>query len=177
MKRRVPGLALAAVLVVGCTFTHQVQRPRTVEQLDPIVSKNRGAITLLYQRSEGATSAVPPAPPAQVDRVPAGGPEVSLLDLSTLRGYEVKRRWPGALEGLGLGIVAGALAGAAIGSSMGSDPPCNGMDGCVEGFAASDWALFFGSVGAFAGSVVGPLIGLLVGHTDRYLFSGDGAGP
>jgi hypothetical protein len=176
MKRRASGLALAATLLAGCTITHHVQRPQTVEQLDPIVWKKRDAITLLYERPAGATSAVPPALPAAADRVRGGGDEAPLLEVSNLRGYDVKRRWPGALEGLGLGILGGALAGAAIGSSIGSDPPCNGMDGCVDGFSGSDWALAFGLVGAFAGSVVGPLIGLLVGHTDRYVFS-DGSAP
>ena len=177
MKRRASGLALAATLFAGCTITHRVQRPQTVEQLDPIVWKKRDAVTLLYERPVGPTSAVPPALPAALDSVRAGGVEAPTLAVSNLRGYEVKRRWPGGLEGLGLGILAGALVGAAIGSSVGSDPPCNGMDGCVDGFASSDWALAFGLVGAFAGSVVGSLIGLLVGHTDRYVFSNGGAEP
>ena len=177
MKRRASALALAATLFGGCTITHQVRRPRTIEQLAPLVSRNHAAITLLHERPEGARSAVPPALSAPAESPADGGEVAPPLDLSNLRGYEVKRRWPGALEGLGLGILAGALVGAAIGGSIGSDPPCNGMDGCVEGFSGSDWAVAFGVVGALAGSVIGSLTGLLAGHTDRYVFSNDGTQP
>jgi hypothetical protein len=175
MKRRASALALAATLLGGCTITRHVQRPQTLEELNPIVWKKPGAITLLYNRPAGATSAVPPALPATADAARAGGEEVPLLEVSNLRGYEVKRRGRGALEGFGLGFLVGALAGAAIGSAMGSDEACNGRDGCNLSFTASDKALAIGFVGAVAGAIVGPLIGLLRGHTDRYVFSdGDG---
>jgi len=177
MKRRASGLALAATLLAGCTTTRQIQRPQTLEQFAPRVSRNRGAITLLYERPEGARSPVPPALVAPAEGPRAGDEGAPVLDLLNLRGYEVKRRGLGSLEGLGVGILLGALVGAAIGAGMGSDQPCNGMDGCNLSFSGSDKALALGFVGALGGFLVGPPIGLLIGHTDRYVFTTDGAQP
>ncbi len=177
MKRRASTLALAACLLAGCTVTHQIQRPQTLEQFAPTVSRNRAAITLLHERPAGATSAVPPALLAPADGPRDGGDGAPPLDLSNLRGYEVKRRGLGALEGLGLGILVGALAGAMIGLAAGDDAVCNGTDNCPDGLPATTKAIGLGLFGALGGLLVGPPIGLLVGHTDRYVFSNDGAQP
>src|SRR5262245_22559308 len=100
MTRLLSAFALGACLVAGCTTTRTIRRPETVEELQALVWKKREHITLLHGAPAGATSPVSASlalapPPAEGD---AG---VSPVDLSNLRGYEVKRRGLGALEGLG----------------------------------------------------------------------------
>jgi hypothetical protein len=178
MKRLATTMALASCLAGACTTTHQMRRPASGAELESMMPSQRGRVTLL-----GEPSAAAPAPsfqqtvPAVVERPlpPAGA--APLIDVSKLRGYDVKNRGRGALEGLGLGIVFGALVGAAIGSAAGSDAPCNGRDGCYDGFSASDKALAVGLIGALAGSVIGPLVGFATGHTNRYVFTDDAVGP
>jgi hypothetical protein len=178
MTRLLSAFVVGACLVAGCTTTRTIRRPETVEELQSLVWKKREHITLLYGDPEGAASSVPAslalAPqPAEGD---AGAPPV---DLSNLRGYEVKRRGMGALEGLGLGTLFGFIGGAVIGLAMGSDGPCEPNDthfGCVR-FGAGEKALLIGGMGAIGGHALGPLIGAGVGHTDRYVFSNDRERP
>ncbi|HEY7371645.1 MAG TPA: hypothetical protein VIF57_05650 [Polyangia bacterium] len=177
MNRFATTMALASCLAGACTTTRQVRRPASGAELESLMPSQRGRVTLL-----GEPSAADPAPsfhqvPALVERPlpPAGA--VPLIDVSKLRGYDVKNRGRGALEGLGLGIVLGALVGAAVGSAAGSDAPCDGRDGCYDGFSASDKALAVGLIGALAGSIIGPLVGFAAGHTNRYVFTDGTAGP
>jgi hypothetical protein len=169
-------LAVAACLFPACTTTHTIRRPATAEELQSLVWKKRDHITLLKGDPEGSTSPVPrslaPAAPP-----PEGDADVPMVDLSNLRGYEVKRRGVGALEGLGLGTALGFLAGAVVGSAMGTDRSCQNVDeGCVE-LSSSNMALIIGLLGAVVGHATGPLIGAAVGHTDRYIFSNESARP
>jgi hypothetical protein len=177
MKRRASALSLAATLFVGCTVTHHARRPQTLEQLDPIVWKKRSYVTLLYERPDGAKSPVPPSLPAPAESPREGGEGAPRLEVSNLRGYEVMHRGRGALEGLGIGILVGALSGYAVGASQGSDGPCTNDDGGCVMFSGADKGLFFGALFAVAGMALGPLIGMLVGHTDRTVFSSGGGEP
>ena len=157
-------LALTAALLGGCTTTHQRTRPATIEALQVQLGEDatsrdtrrtdRDAVRLLYQ------SDVPP---------PAAAGEVApLVDPSSLRGYEVKRRLPGALEGLYLGLLTGAVAGAVIGYSKGDDPACG--DACFLHFSAGDKAFVGGLLLGIGGGLLGAATGGLIGHTDRYVF-------
>ena len=169
-------LAVGACLFAACTTTRTVRRPETAAELESMVWKKRTHITLLYGVPEGATSAVPESL-ATLRGAPDADAGVPLVDLSNLRGYEVKRRGVGALEGLGLGTLIGFVGGALIGLAMGSDPPCVNVDYPCIGFTASDKALFIGGMGAIGGHAIGPLIGAVVGHTDRYVFANEPERP
>ena len=176
MTRFISTLAVGACLFAGCTTTRTIRRPATAEELQSLVWKKRDHITLLNGDPGGSTSPVPPslapaAPP------PEGDADVPMVDPSNLRGYEVKRRGVGALEGLALGTALGFLAGAVVGSAMGTDRSCQNVDeGCVE-LSSSNMALIVGLLGAVVGHAIGPLIGAAVGHTDRYIFSNESARP
>lgn len=177
MRRFISTVAVGAWLFAGCATTRTIRRPETIEQLESMVWKKRAHITLLLAAPEGATLRVPEPLTAFAGPPDDGDAGVPLVDLANLRGYEVKRRGLGALEGLGLGTVIGFVAGAMIGLSLGSDRSCQNVDeGCVQ-FTSSDKGLFFGLMGAVAGHAIGPLIGAAVGHTDRYIFSNESARP
>ena len=177
MRRFISILAVGACVFAGCTTTRTIRRPETADQLEAMVWKKRDHITLLYGVPEGATSAVPRSL-AVLRGAPDADSGVRLVELSNVRGYEVKRRGLGALEGLGIGTILGFVGGALIGLAMGSDPSCNNSDhhGCID-FTSSDKALFIGLAGAVAGHAIGPLIGAAVGHTDRYVFSNEAERP
>lgn len=172
MQRLATALAIVAAVSGGCTITRTVQRPERVEDIPALYTKHRFHMTLLHQRPEGATSAVPPTLGMVASADPGDeGPPIG--DISNLRGYEVKRRGLGALEGLALGTVLGFVGGALIGLSMGSDGPCEPNDthfACIR-FDAEEKALLIGGTGAIGGHALGAIIGALVGHTDRYVFS------
>jgi hypothetical protein len=172
MRRIISMFAVGACVAAGCTTTYTIRRPETPDQLESMVWKKREHITLLSGVPEGARLAVPESLP-----VLRGAPDpdagVPLVELSNLRGYEVKRRGLGALEGLGIGTVLGFAAGAMVGLAAGGTGECHNDDGGCVSFTASDMALFFGLLGAVAGHAVGPLIGAAVGHTDRYVFSNE----
>ena len=80
------------------------------------------------------------------------------------RGHEVKRRGPGAWEGLAWGLLGGAATCAAIGYFDGDDP-----QGLIS-FSAGEKAAMGGIAGAVVGGALGALSGAIIGHTDRYLF-------
>jgi hypothetical protein len=170
MRPFIPILAVGACLFSACTTTRTIRRPETLEELESMVWKKRAHITLLQRVPEGATMPVPEPLAALV--VPADDDgAVPLVDLSNLRGYEVKRRGVGALEGLGIGTLIGFLGGALIGLAQGDSPPCVNVDYPCFGFTAWDKAIFFGGMGGIGGHALGPIIGALIGHTDRYVFS------
>jgi hypothetical protein len=173
MRRLGPLLALGAALLGGCSTTHQQARPATVEELQSLMARDavpreprradRDPVTLLHQHG-GERPSVTLPPPAMAGARP-GREDVPLVDLSELRGYEVKRRLPGALEGLMWGFVAGAAAGAIAGAAQGDDPP-----GQFIQFTAGEKAAVGGVILGATGGALGALIGGLLGHTDRYLF-------
>jgi hypothetical protein len=177
MQRLAHALALTAALLAGCTTTRYAQRPARIEEIAPLHTKARFHMTWLHVSPEGATSPVP----TTLQMVPdADGESVPLGDLagglSNVRGYEIKRRGVGALEGLALGVVIGFIGGAVLGAAAGDDSKCDPDYPCVR-FTSSDLAFLFGGIGAFGGSLVGPVIGSLVGHTDRTLFTDAPVGP
>jgi hypothetical protein len=165
-------LALGATLTVGCTRTYTVRRPASVGELQSsMMGHGGGVVTPLLQ--ETAPSEHPPAAPGPLvpwgtSLTPVG--QVPLVQLSAIRGYEVKRRFAGGVEGLLLGAGVGVLTGAAIGSALGSDRACMG-DGCI-GFelSATDKAAIGAVFAGITGAVFGAFIGAYRGHTDRYLF-------
>ena len=171
-------LAIAASSLGGCTTTHLIRRPDTVEQIEPLHTNARYRMTLLHERPPGATSTIPtslaldPGATANRDAAP-------LVDLSNLRGYTINRRGPGALRGLGLGILAGAVVGAAAGFAAGDDPQCpmSAENGCIFRFSAEDKAAASGVVGALIGGLLGTLIGTAIGKTDEYIFRNPNAQP
>ena len=178
MQRLMAALAIAASALGGCTTTHQVRRPDTVKQIEPLHMNARYPMTLLHERPPGATSTVPsslvldPNATANHDAAP-------LVDLSNLRGYTIKRRGQGALEGLGLGMLVGVVTGAATGIAAGDDPMCPmySESNCILRFSAADKAVGFGIAGALIGGLLGTLIGTAIGHTDEYIFRNPHAQP
>jgi hypothetical protein len=134
---RTASLLLAAcLLVVGCTTTHQLERPLTADE-----------IARLRQPVDGATVAL-----LQQDPDPA------------VRGYEIKRRLPGAIGGLWIGLLGGAATGAGFGYTRGDDPP----DEWIR-MTAGEKAIAGAVVAGVVGGAVGLLVGALIGRTDRYV--------
>ena len=82
---------------------------------------DRDPVTLLHQPGGGQPS-ITLVPPAATGARSEDG-DLSLVDLSELRGIEVKRRARGAFDGLVWGFLAGAAAGAIAGARQGDDPP------------------------------------------------------
>jgi hypothetical protein len=176
MKKLAVTTALAVFLTSACTTTRQVRRPANLADFEARMPRQRDRVTLLSARPPEATSALPPLPVAG-DVAPAAGAGVPLVDISNLRGYEVKNRAFGSLEGLGIGILVGGLVGFAIGSAFGSDGPCTNDDGGCVMFSAADKGFVFGALGAWLGSMAGSLIGFGVGHTNRTIFSDTAGSP
>ena len=170
-------LAIAASALGGCTTTHHIRRPDTVEQIEPLHTNARYRMTLLLERPPGAKSTVPP--PVAPDPNATNGEAAPLVDLSNLRGYTIKRRGQGALEGLGLGILVGLVAGAAAGFAAGDDPQCpmSAENGCFLRFSREDKTIGFGVAGALLGGLLGTLIGTAIGQTDEYIFRDPHAQP
>jgi hypothetical protein len=176
MHRFAASHAIAAFVSGGCTTTHRVRRPDTFEQLEPLQTSARYRMTLLHERPPGATSSVPPSL-ALGPGAPVNGAVAPMVDLSNLRGYRIKRRGAGALEGLGLGSLIGAATGVALGFAAGDDPKCmNQESNCYPlELSAGDKALLFGVIGVLAGGLIGTVVGAAVGHQDEYLFWNPGA--
>ena len=170
-----PGIlfALAVALLGGCSTTYRQARPATVEQLRTLIDEDaaprearrtaRDQVTLLHQPGREPPS-IPVVPPAPTGARSEDG-DLSLVDLSELRGIEVKRRVRGAFDGLVWGFLAGAVAGSIAGATQGDDPP-----GQLIRFTGPEKAVGGGLLLGGAGAVVGAVVGALVGHTDRYLF-------
>ncbi|MFL5303944.1 MAG: hypothetical protein ACJ8F1_01975 [Polyangia bacterium] len=162
-------LALGAALLGGCSTTYQQARPATVEQLRTLIDEDsaprearrtaRDHVTLLEQPG-GEQPSITVVPPAASE---AG--DLSRVDLSRLRGIEVKRRARGAFDGLVWGFVTGAVAGAITGAAQGDDPP-----GQFIRFTAAEKTVGGGLLFGAAGALVGAVVGAVIGHTDRYLF-------
>jgi hypothetical protein len=171
MQRLTAALAIVASALGGCTTTHRIRRPDTIEQIEALHTNARYHMTLLHERPPGATSTVPSSLVLDPNAT-ANGRAVPLVDLSNLRGYRFKHRGQGALEGLGLGILVGLVTGAAAGFAAGDDPKCPmyAENGCIFRFSAEDKAVGFGVAGALIGGLLGTLIGTAIGHADEYIF-------
>jgi hypothetical protein len=166
-------IALGLALLGGCSTTYQQARPVTVEQLRTLIERDavplesrrtdREPVTLLHQ-SGGEQPSITVVPPAATGARSEDG-DLSLVDLSELRGIEVKRRARGAFDGLVWGFLAGAAAGAIAGAIQGDDPPEQFIR-----FTAPQKAVAGGLLLGGAGGLVGALVGALIGHSDRYLF-------
>jgi outer membrane lipoprotein SlyB len=140
VRMRIGSLVAAALLLAtGCTTTHQLERPLTPADIASLRQPmDGGTVTLLRQDPDPA-----------------------------VRGYEIKQRWPGAIGGLWIGLLAGAATGAAGGYAQGDDPPTAWV-GLSAGEKAVAGAVMAGAVGG----VVGVLVGALIGRTDRYVYVG-----
>jgi outer membrane lipoprotein SlyB len=131
-------LAAASLLAVGCVTTHPLERPLTGEEIARLRDPVAGGtVTLLRQDPDPA-----------------------------VRGYEIKQRWPGAIGGLWIGLLAGAATGAAAGYAQGDDPPTAWI-----GLSAGEKAVTGAVVAGAVGGVVGVLVGALIGRTDRYVYA------
>lgn len=81
-----------------------------------------------------------------------------------------KRRWLGALHGLGWGVLGGAAAGAVLGYASGDDD-CNtsrGEDMCYYAFTAGENAVFLGAFFGILGGLGGLIYGAGTGAKDVY---------
>jgi hypothetical protein len=156
----------------GCTRTYHHRRPATIPALQATMMKHQnGIVTPLLQ----ARVTQPPSSQPTVDLVPWGtsltpAGTVPLVPLSAVRGYEVKRRFVGGVEGLLIGGGVGAFAGGFLGSLAGGGSSCENQDHCVDLFSSSDIIVFGAVMGGLTSAAVGAVIGALRGHTDRYLF-------
>jgi hypothetical protein len=175
--------ALAAtfsvLLTVGCSSTHQVVRPSSLDSFAEVTDTGEGPIDVIV---------TPPASedPHSVEAVRSrsarlldvGDDGISVrrrgeqqtLSLRDIRGYDVTRRGQGALEGLGIGLLAGVTFGVVAGLAAGDDPPCAPENFCIFRLSAGDKAAISGVVAGLTGALSGALIGALVGHTDHYVF-------
>lgn len=176
---------LAAALHAGCTHTYRRSRPANAEQLQAQIAQDAASgdpgrtdgdrVTMLPALSSTARRPPPTGMPPHVDptlalSIRAATAPASVVDVVSPagsmppRGYEVKRRMPGAMEGLAGGFLGGAATGAALGYFDGDDPPG------VVSFSAGAKAAMGGFAGAVFGGALGALFGAIIGHTDRYLF-------
>jgi hypothetical protein len=162
--------AMAAVLA-ACTRTYTVKRPTTVGELQmSMMRHDSGVVTpLLHVSAAPNVSPLPSAPVPWGTSLTASG-QIPLVELSAIRGYEVKRRFMGGIEGLLLGAGIGAFAGAALAASQVDDSSCEGQDHCVDLFSGSDVIAIGAVMAGLTGAAIGALIGAARGHTDRYLF-------
>jgi hypothetical protein len=81
----------------------------------------------------------------------------------------IKKRGRGALEGLGIGILAGAVTGALIGFASGDDDPQT----VFLPLTAEEKALEGGIVLGGAGGLLGLPIGAAVGSKDKFVLQGE----
>lgn len=197
MTRLLACFVIAAALFGGaCTSTHHMARPASVAELAAraqIDAAGGYSVAIVYPviRPLGGATPAPvstaltregPVARYSPDAVYVATPgEPTRLLLPEVRGYAVTRRGRGALEGAVIGTVVGALAGVLFGASQGSDPApvpmCTNLDGgmiCTtiggHGLSAGEKAAITGVALGVTGAGVGALIGMLVGHTDRFEF-------
>jgi hypothetical protein len=197
MTRRLAGFVVAAALFGGaCTSTHHMARPVSVAELAVRAETDAAgghSVAIVYPaiRPLGGATPAPVSPDltreGSVARyapdavyVEAAG-EATRLSLPEVRGYAVTRRGRGALEGAIIGTAVGALSGILFGAMQGSDPGavpmCTDIDGgtiCTtmggHNLSAGQKAAVTGIALGVTGAGVGALIGMLVGHTDRFEF-------
>lgn len=197
MTRLLACCVIAAALFGGaCTSTHHMARPASVAELAARAEADAAgndSFAIVYPaiRPLGGATPAPvstdltregPVARYSPDAVYVATPgEPTRLLLPEVRGYAVTRRGRGALEGAVIGVAVGALAGALFGASQGSDPApvamCTNLDGgmiCTtiggHGLSAGEKAAITAVGLGVTGAGVGALIGLLVGHTDRFEF-------
>jgi hypothetical protein len=186
----------AAVFGGACTSTHHRARPVSVAELATRAEADTAGgasfeIVFPAIRPLGGATPAPVSTDSTEERplaryapdavyVATPGEPTRLL-LPEVSGYQVKRYRRGALEGALIGTAVGALTGALIGASQGSDPApvpmCTNLDGgtiCTivggRDLSAGEKATMTGVALGVTGAGVGALIGLLVGHTDRFEF-------
>jgi hypothetical protein len=187
---------MAAALFGGaCTSTHHVPRPASVAELAARARDDAGGgpVAIVYPaiRPLGGAAPAPVATtltreapvaryaPDAVELATAAEP--TRLSLFEVRGYAVTRQGRGALEGALVATAAGVVIGAVLGAMQGSDPAptrmCSDYDGgsiCTTiggpGLSAGEKAALTGVGLGVVGAGVGALVGLLVGHTDRFEF-------
>jgi hypothetical protein len=88
--------------------------------------------------------------------------EVSIQDVETV---EDVKHWRGALEGVGIGLLAGVVAGGAIGLASGDDTCEPGARDLCYDYLQTKWdkaaigVIVLGGLGGFVGLVVGTLAG------------------
>jgi hypothetical protein len=165
-------LIVTALFAASCTRTHNVKRPATVAELQlSMMRRDSGVVTPIVQApaTPPAASPLPPAPVAWGTELTADG-QIPLVDLSAIRGYEVKRRFVGGVEGLLIGAGIGAFTGAALAASQVEDSSCDGQDHCVDLFSEADIIAFSAILAGLTGAAVGALVGAFRGHTDRYVW-------
>jgi hypothetical protein len=197
VTRRLACFVIVGALFAGaCTSTHHVARPASVAELAVRAEADAAgghSVKIVYPAIRPLGGATPAPVSTDLTReepvaryapdalfVATPGEPTRLL-LPEVRGYAVTRRGRGALEGAVIGTVVGALAGALFGASQGSDPApvpmCMELEGgmiCTtiggNGLSAREKAAYTGVGLGVTGAGVGALIGMLVGHTDRFEF-------
>lgn len=201
-------VAAVATPVVGggCSITHQVARPATVDELatratidsattdplgpggervaiiHPAIASNVAVADSTLARQLTTESPLQAVSEAGVSVASARGP--LLLDLRDVRGYEVRRRNLGTLEGGVAGLLVGAAIGVTIGLSLGNDPAAPPPSICESdapfgcGFqsvpspplSAGEKAVMGAAIAGPIGAAIGAIVGRLIGHTDRFEF-------
>ena len=155
---KVSGISVI-VLLSGCTLT------RSVATLQP-VSRSDSATGVL---ADGSTIEM------HATETPGGlrweaNKTGALVDSATLESYTTVDHGKGAVQGLGLGLLAGIAFGAVGGLAARDDPP----DSFV-GLSAYDKALILGVLFGGAGGLVGLLFGAASGSHDVHV--GPARGP
>jgi hypothetical protein len=185
-------LAVALTFIsAACSTTHVIPRPVDVRSFSTVAHAEGSHVDVIVPSDdsdvgggvESAHAVIAPdgRPLTKARLVNVGGSGAlvleqnspRLLDLADIHGYETTRHGEGAVEGLGIGLLAGAATGALAGFAAGDDPPCDQSEflGCFMHLTAGDKAVFGGVMGALTGAVSGLVIGALVGHTHRYVFA------
>jgi hypothetical protein len=170
-------LAAITAVLVGCTTTRTLLRPRSADQLQSMIRHHAADVTLLYADPAGPTPPLPSLAAVPVSAPAGESPAIVPLGYaSDLRGYEVRRRGLGSIEGLAIGALIGFVAGTVIGLIVMTDsPPCDDPHLCFR-LSAGAKAFLVGGLGAAGGLLIGRHVGEQIGHTDRYLFV-DPQGP
>ena len=162
----------ASLATTGCSRTHQLTvdenwQTDQLRELNEKAAKKRVTLTLATGRQVQAEALR--MDPETVTWLDPQTRETRSAPSGDVFSVSYKSHGRGALEGLGIGMLAGVLIGAPLAYSSGDDPPCARDSWLCIRFDADEKATMGGIGGAGLGSLLGLLIGVGTGGTEEYL--------